>query len=198
MERDAEQERAALVAALNDVVRGAAADQTTLTTLATRFGAAHAVEGQSITTVLEVLEQLEGDVQRTLAAEPSGAPAPSDGNDAVPCAAAYRVHELCAAMRRDALRAFGRTARHDAVNAIGAARNAVLLIAEDRESDDRRRFVEIAKRNLQIAERLVRSQFAEDEILVRRDSAASMSSRRDQGKDLRRASEGDHLDSGSL
>lgn len=48
-------------------------------------------------------------------------------------------------------------ARHDIGNAVGAARNALELIAESRGKPERARFVEIALRNAERAERLLTS-----------------------------------------
>lgn len=45
--------------------------------------------------------------------------------------------------------------KHDAANAIGAARNALALIEDDADTGSRRRFAEIAQRNIAQAERLL-------------------------------------------
>lgn len=70
-------------------------------------------------------------------------------------------------------RMLSREARHDVGNAIGAARNALELIAECRDDSERKRFIEIARRNAERAERL-------------------LASARDERNDLRGTGEGDH------
>lgn len=69
-----------------------------------------------------------------------------------------------------------REIRHDIGNAIGAARNALELIAEYSQSPERQRFIEIARRNAERAEHLL----------------ASAGDPGNQGNDLRSASKGDH------
>jgi hypothetical protein len=71
--------------------------------------------------------------------------------------------------------------RHDVSNTIGAARNALSLLDEDAGSSDPARFVEIAQRNIQQAERLLANE-----------------SGRNEGNDLGRASERDNGSTFSL
>ncbi len=70
-------------------------------------------------------------------------------------------------------RSLPREARHDVGNAIGAARNALELIAECRNDSELERFIEIARRNAERAEHL-------------------LASAGDERNDLRSAGEGDH------
>jgi hypothetical protein len=191
METDADKAHADLAAALWTAVRAASSSGPSLAPLAAALGARRATDQQSVAMVLNELEVLESDMLQRQSELATDARATSDDQ----CMQTIgRIHRMCAAARQDALRAFARTARHDAVNAIGAARNAVVLLAEGINTGNHQRLVDIAKRNLQLAERLVRGQFAEDESPDHDASPAPVGLRGDQGQNLRGARERDHLD----
>lgn len=75
--------------------------------------------------------------------------------------------------------------RHDANNAVGAARNAAELVRDARDETERARFVEIAKRNLARAEQLVGAPLAD---------APETDSARNERNDLRCQGESDNRD----
>jgi hypothetical protein len=77
--------------------------------------------------------------------------------------------------------------RHDVGNAIGAARNALVLLDEGTSrAAEQTKFVEMAERNVSRAQRLLSGELA--------DTPRSDESRRDERDDLRSESERDHRD----
>jgi hypothetical protein len=81
------------------------------------------------------------------------------------------------------------TMRHDIVNAVGAARNALLLLSENAEPEVASRFMEIATRNIERAGQLIRD--------AGRTAEGSLSDR-DERNDLGSAGERDHRDTFGL
>jgi hypothetical protein len=80
--------------------------------------------------------------------------------------------------------------RHDVANAVGAARNALLLLSENPEPEAAARFLEIAKRNIERAEQLLCD--------VDGGAAERPGSARDERNDLGGASERQHGDAFGL
>lgn len=74
--------------------------------------------------------------------------------------------------------------RHEVTNAVGAARNALILLGENPEPEAERRFMEMVERNVERATELLRG--------VQPDGAAA--SARDQRDDLGRPREREHGD----
>jgi hypothetical protein len=71
------------------------------------------------------------------------------------------------------------TIRHDVSNAVGAARNALELLAENPEPEAAARFMEIAQRNVERASQLL-------------GGASDVRSGRNERNDLGSAREGEH------
>ena len=83
-------------------------------------------------------------------------------------------------------RSASRDARHDIVNDLGAARNALQLVDEGADAGERERFEAMARRNIEHAEKLLGS-----------DASAKVSGR-DERNDLGGPGERDHGDSAAL
>jgi hypothetical protein len=81
------------------------------------------------------------------------------------------------------------TARHDVANALGAARNAIIMLDEGEDEGKAARFVEIAQRNVRRAEAMIHPRGDEPE---RPESGG------DARNDLRREGERDHRDAFGL
>jgi hypothetical protein len=79
--------------------------------------------------------------------------------------------------------------RHDFMNAVGAARNALELLSENPEGKTAERFLEMAQRNIDRATGLVGGQSS---------GAADSRSARNEGDDLRGTSKGDYRETFGL
>ena len=83
------------------------------------------------------------------------------------------------------LRALGHgMLKHDAGNAVGAARNALVLLDEASAGERQERFVEMARRNVDRARRLLSGELA--------DAPRALESAGNERNDLRRPREDDH------
>src|SRR5437764_282729 len=114
-------ERSALALALKAAGRGGAAERARVQASAQQYGEHGVKNGASLAALIVELDEMESNLL-------------SNG------AQATETHELCAAARRTVVASFTRIARHDIVNAMGAVRNALLLIDEGAEGADRQRF----------------------------------------------------------
>jgi len=89
-----------------------------------------------------------------------------------------RLHDAVDDLERRSRAISTSTLRHDVANAVGAARNALVLLGENPEPEVARRFMEIAKRNVDLATKLL----------------GNKASSGDQRNDLGRTGEGDNRD----
>jgi hypothetical protein len=97
-----------------------------------------------------------------------------------------------------------REARHDLMNAVGAVRNAILLMDDEASPDAREHFLAIARRNSLTAQELVRQHLSDSAAVPawldcapepaerERRMDASKESAAQQRRDFTRAHEGDH------
>ncbi len=87
------------------------------------------------------------------------------------------------------------TMRHDITNALGAARNAIILIDEGEEEPTASRFAEIARRNVERAEATLQTSAPAREADAGSSTGASAG---DQRNDLGGTREGDNRDAFGL
>ena len=90
-----------------------------------------------------------------------------------------RLHDTVGDLERRARALATSILRHDVANAVGAARNALVLLGESPEPEVAARFMEIATRNVDLASRLL---------------GGGTASSGDQRNDLGGTSERDHRD----
>jgi hypothetical protein len=182
-------ERTDLRIALSAAVRDSAAERLRLRSFAERRGAAGARCGESFIDLSEEIDELERSLLSTGAhTEPPHAEVPHD--DAERARPALVVQECCALARHAVLEGFSRAARHDIVNALGAARNALLLIDEGAQGAELERLRDIARRNVHNAEHLVRVHF--NPAATRPSGAPAARSAGNERHDLRSPGERDH------
>jgi hypothetical protein len=144
-----------------------------LASVAAGFAAAYASEHGTFPSLIADIDDLE-----TMLLTSLGERATKAAASVVAFAAAIdRLHARAALARRAAAAGFGqavsavakqsaRTARHDIANAIGAVRNAVLLLEDERANASRETLQAIMRRNSQRSETLVRSYLSDHAALT--------------------------------
>lgn len=141
----------AMATALRDLDNGGAER---LSAAAARLGASRARRGSAIYDLVSDLAALERAALELQLGDPRAVQA------AVACAllAGTAAFSRVAAQRE---RKRVRDARHDLLNAVGAVRNAILLLDDETSSEARDRFLSIARRNSAAAQDLVREHLSD-------------------------------------
>lgn len=189
-------DRRSLVAALLAAVGGGALESVRLASTGAAFGADFAVTGGSLAALIGELDELESILLKDLGASIAAASTQQIAS------AARVLHEKAALTRRASSAAFGQAvgaagrkrvsiARHDIINAIGAVRNAILLMEDEAGQSAREHFRTMAKRNSRSSEMLVRFHLSDQSALTpalgwEEVSLSDLTASSDQGADRSR------------
>jgi hypothetical protein len=101
------------------------------------------------------------------------------------------LRDRIAELEREARSISDANARHDVTNALGAARNAIIMLDEGENESKAARFVEIAQRNVRQAEAMIHPRGDEPARPARPEARDSGG---DEGDDLGRMGERDDRD----